>query len=184
MANSTETTTAQSTTAEVGHKAFPPFDSSTFASQLLWFAIIFGAMYYYLSRRYLPAVGRLIDTRRARIAKDIGEATDLHLQAQAAGAEQDKAIARARADGQSNAQAARDKIAAETNERRKALEGDLNAKLGQAEARIAANRTAAMANVASIAEGATGAIVERLIGRAPDAASVQKAVKTAANAGA
>jgi F-type H+-transporting ATPase subunit b len=175
MANPTENTTAETGQAPA-HMAFPPFDPSTFPSQLLWFAIIFGAMYYYLSRRYLPAVGHLIDTRRARIAKDIDEATALHVEAQAEGVEQDKAVARA--------QAARDKIAADTAERRKALEADLNAKLAEAEARIAANRAAAMANVSAIAEGATGAIVERLIGRTPDAASVQKAVQTAANAGA
>jgi len=183
MANATENTKAE-TGHEPGHMAFPPFDTATFPSQLLWFALIFGGMYYYLSKRYLPAVGKLIDTRKARIAKDIDEATALHTQAQAAGAEQDKAIAKARADGQATAQAARDKIAAETEARRQALEADLNAKLAVAEARIGANRTAAMANVASIAEGATGAIVERLIGRMPDAASVQKAVKAAANAGA
>ena len=183
MANPTENTNAE-TGHEPGHMAFPPFDTSTFPSQFVWFAIIFGAMYYYLSRRFLPAVGKLIDTRKARIAKDIDEATALHAQAQAAGAEQDKAIAKARADGQATAQAARDKIAAETEERRKALESDLNAKLAEAEARIAANRTAAMGNVSAIAEGAAGAIVERLIGRAPDAASVQKAVQTTANAGA
>jgi F-type H+-transporting ATPase subunit b len=183
MANS-----PQNTTAEVGHEGahpvFPPFDARTFPSQLLWFALIFGGMYYYLSKRYLPAVGKLIDTRKARIAKDIDEATALHAQAEAAGAEQDKAIAAARAAGQATAQAARDKIAAETEARRQALEGELNGKLAQAEARIAANRTAAMANVADIAEGATGAIVERLLGRAPDAASVKKAVQAAANAGA
>ena len=179
---------AEATTAEVGHEAghanFPPFDPSTFPSQLLWFALIFGGMYYYLSRRYLPAVGQLIDSRKARIAKDIDEATALHAQAQAAGAEQDKAIAEARAAGQATAQAARDKVAAETDARRKALEADLNAKLAEAEARIAANRAAAMANVAGIAQDATGAIVERLIGKAPSAASVQKAVAAAANAGA
>jgi F-type H+-transporting ATPase subunit b len=181
MANPTENTTAE-TGHEAGHQAFPPFDTSTFPSQLLWFALIFGGMYYYLSRRYLPAVGRLIETRHARIAKDIDEATGLHAQAQAAAAEQEKAIAKARTDAQATAQAARDKTNAEADMRRQALESDLNGKLAAAEARIAANRTAAMANVAGIALDATGAIVERLIGRTPSADAVQKAVLAATNA--
>jgi F-type H+-transporting ATPase subunit b len=180
MANPTENTTAE-TGQPAGHLTFPPFDTSTFPSQLLWFALIFGGMYYYLSRRYLPAVGHLIEARHAAIAKDIDEATALHAQAQAASAEQEKAIAQARLDSHSTAQAARDKTAAEADTRRHALESDLNAKLAQAEARIAANRTAAMANVASIAQDATGAIVERLLGRAPSADAVQKAVAAAAN---
>jgi F-type H+-transporting ATPase subunit b len=181
MANPTENTTAE-TGHQAGHQAFPPFDTSTFPSQLLWFALIFGGMYYYLSHRYLPAVGRLIETRHARIAKDIDEATGLHAQAQAAAAEQEKAIAKARTDAQATAQAARDKTNAEADMRRQALESDLNGKLAAAEARIAANRTAAMANVAGIAQDATGAIVERLIGRTPSADAVQKAVLAATNA--
>lgn len=180
MANATENTTAE-VGREGGHLAFPPFDTSTFPSQLLWFAIIFGGMYFYLSRRYLPAVGRLIETRHARIAKDIDEATGLHAQAQAAAAEQERAIAQARTDAQSTAQAARDQTAAQADARRQALESDLNGKLAVAEARIAVNRTAAMANVAAIAQDATGAIVERLLGRAPSADAVQKAVLAAAN---
>jgi F-type H+-transporting ATPase subunit b len=176
----------EATHAEVGHEAghanFPPFDVSTFPSQLLWFALIFGGMYYYLSKRYLPAVGSVIEARRARIAKDIDEATELQRQADAAAAEHEKSIAAARANAQATAQAARDKIGAETDAKRKALEDDLSAKLGEAERRIGANRTAAMANVSAIARDATGAIVERLIGRAPDASKVNAAVDASSRA--
>ena len=180
MATSTETT------SEVGHEPphsnFPPFDSSTFPSQLLWFALIFGAMYYYLSQRYLPAVGGVIEARRARIAKDIDEATALQAKADAAAAEHEKALAKARADAQATAQGARDRIAAETDAKRKALEDQLAAKMATAEASIAQSRAAAMTNVSAIAKDATGAIVERLIGRRPDAAAVAKAVDASAQA--
>jgi F-type H+-transporting ATPase subunit b len=176
----------QSTQAEVGHEAghstFPPFDTSTFPSQLLWFAVIFGAMYYYLSKRFLPAVGGVIAARRARIAKDIDEATGMQAKADEAVAEHEKALAKARADAQATAQAARDKIAAETDAKRKALDDQLNAKLAEAEKSIAANRAAAMGNVKAIAADATPAIVERLIGRAPKAAEVAKAVDASAAA--
>jgi F-type H+-transporting ATPase subunit b len=177
---------AEATQAEVGHQAghanFPPFDASTFPSQLLWFALIFGGMYYYLSKRFLPAVGGVIESRRASIAKDIDEATELQRKADAAAAEHEKSLAAARANAQATAQAARDKIAAETDAKRKALEDDLSGKLAEAEGRIAANRTAAMANVSAIAKEATGAIVERLIGRSPDAAKVAEAVDASARA--
>ena len=175
---------ADATTAEVGHEAghanFPPFDSSTFPSQLLWFALIFGGMYYYLSKRFLPAVGAVIQNRRDRIAKDIDEATELQVQADAAAAEHEKSIAAARAHAQATAQAARDKIAAENDVKRKAIEDELSAKLHEAEGRIAGTRAAAMANVSAIARDATGAIVERLIGRSPDAATVAEAVDASA----
>jgi hypothetical protein len=47
------------TTAQVGqdgaaHANFPPFDAGTFPSQLVWFAIAFGFLYWYLAKRGLP----------------------------------------------------------------------------------------------------------------------------------
>ena len=182
MATPAEQTTQAEVGHEAGHATFPPFDSSTFPSQILWFALIFGAMYYYLSKRFLPAVGGVIEARRARIAKDIDEATAMQAKADAAVVEHEKALAKARSEAQATAQAARDKIAAETDAKRKALDDQLNAKLAEAEQRIAANRAAAMGNVRTIAADATGAIVERLIGRAPKAGDVTKAVDASAQA--
>ena len=181
MAKSAETTQTE-VGHEAGHANFPPFDVSTFPSQLLWFALIFGGLYYYLSKHFLPAVGGVIAARRARIAKDLDEATALQGEADAAAAAHEKSLATARLDAQATAQAARDKVAAETEAKRKALEVELSAKLAVAEARIAQNRAAAMANVSSIAREATGAIVERLIGRAPEAGAVASAIDQTARA--
>jgi len=181
MANAADSATQAEVGHEAGHANFPPFDASTFPSQLVWFALIFGAMYYYLSKRFLPAVGGVIHARRDRIAKDIDEATALQNQATAAAAEHDKSLAKARADAQATAQAARDKVAAEAEAKRKALDDQLALKLAEAEKRIAGNRTSAMANVSAIAKEATGAIVERLLGRAPDAAKIDKAVDSSAS---
>jgi F-type H+-transporting ATPase subunit b len=182
MASPAEQTTQAEVGHEAGHSNFPPFDVSTFPSQIVWFALTFGVMYYYLSKRFLPAVGGVIQARRARIAKDIDEATAMQAKADEALAEHERSLAKARANAQATAQAARDKIAAETDARRKALEDDLAAKLAAAEARIGENRTAAMANVSAIAKDAAGAIVERLIGSAPSASAVAKAVDAATRA--
>ena len=144
MANTSE---SQATTAEVGHESgghsnFPPFDPSTFPSQIVWLAITFGALYYYMSKRFLPKVGEVIETRRARIAKDLDEATAMQQQADAAAAAHEKALADARAKAQALAQATRDQLAAEADAKRKALEDELAAKLAAAEAQIAATRAA------------------------------------------
>ena len=62
---------------------------------------------------------------------------------------------------------------------RKTLEGELNARLAEAEKTIAATKAAAMSNVRGIAEDATRAIVERLIGTAPSDKAVADAVADA-----
>src|SRR5206468_9343128 len=118
MAAPAQETTRSEVGQEAGHANFPPFDTSTFPSQILWFALVFGGMYYYLSRRFLPAVGNVIAARRARIAKDIDEATAMQTRADEAAAAHEKSLAQARLNAQATAQAARDRIAAETDAKR------------------------------------------------------------------
>jgi len=172
----------ETTQTEVGHEGggqsnFPPFDVSTFPAQLLWFAIAFGFLYWFMSKRALPQIGRVIEERRARIAKDLDDATAMQQQADAAAAAHEKTLAEARANAQALAQSARDQAAAETDARRKAVDAELAGKIAEAEKQIAATRARAMASVAEIAREAAGAIVERLGGRAADPAAVKAAVE-------
>jgi F-type H+-transporting ATPase subunit b len=159
-----------------GHSNFPPFDPSTFPSQIVWFFIAFGFLYWFMSTRALPQIGKVIENRRARIARDLDDATEMQQQADAAAAAHEKTVADARAKAQAMAQAARDQAAAEQDAKRKALEDQLAVRLAAAEKQIAATRAQAMTNVSEIAKDAASAIVERLGGRAADPAAVAAAV--------
>jgi F-type H+-transporting ATPase subunit b len=172
---------AQSTTKHTeapggAHGPFPPFQGETFASQLFWFAILFIALYVMMSRIAVPRVGSILETRRARIADDLAEAERLREESEAALAAYEKALAEARARAQAIGNETRDKLAAESEKSRKALEGQLNAHLAEAEKTVAATKTAAMANVRGIAAEAAAAIVERLIGTTPSPQAVEAAV--------
>jgi F-type H+-transporting ATPase subunit b len=169
--------TKASTEAPGGAKPpFPPFQGETFASQLLWFAIAFVALYVIISRLAIPRIGGIIEARTGRIEADLAEAARLKEQSDAALAAYEKALADARTRAQALAGETRDKLNAQAEERRKALEGDLNAKLAAAEKTIAATKTSAMSNVQGIAVDTAAAIVERLTGAAPASAAVQAAV--------
>src|SRR5476651_1008720 len=159
------------------HKgAFPPFQSQTFASQLVWLVLAFVLLYALMAKVALPRVGAIIENRQKRIDDDIADAGKLKTQSDEAVAAYEKALADARARAQAIANETRDTQAVAAEARRKTLEGKLNAKLAEAEKTIAATKTAAMANVRSIAEDATRAIVERLIGEAPSDKVVAEAV--------
>jgi F-type H+-transporting ATPase subunit b len=171
----------QTTQTEVGHEggggsSFPPFDSSTFASQLVWLLIAFGFLYWYMSTRALPKIGQVIENRRARIASDLDDATMMQQKADSAAVAHERTLADARAKAQAMAQAARDQAAAEAAGKRKALEDELGRRLADAEKQIAATRAQAMTNVSAIARDTAGAIVERLGGRSPDAKTLARAV--------
>jgi F-type H+-transporting ATPase subunit b len=159
-----------------GHANFPPFAAQTFPSQLLWLAISFGALYLVMARVALPKLGGLIETRKARIAKDLDDAAAMQQRADAAAAAHEKTIADARARALALAQEARDKLTADFAAKRKTLEAELAGKLTAADQEIAATRDKAMSNVETIARDAAAAIFERILGRAPDTGAVDEAV--------
>ena len=163
-----------------GHKgAFPPFNPTTFASQLFWLVIAFVVLYVLMAKVALPRVGSIIENRQKRIADDLAGAASLKAESDAAIAAYEKALADARARAQAIANETRDTQAAAAEVTRKKLEGELNAKMAEAEKTIAATKTAAMSNVREIAEGAARAIVERLTGTAPSDQAVTAAVADA-----
>ncbi|PRD45675.1 F0F1 ATP synthase subunit B' [Phyllobacterium phragmitis] len=163
---------------EAGHTGvFPPFDSTHYASQLLWLAITFGLFYLFLSRVVLPRIGSVIETRRDRIEQDLEQATRMKQDADSAIAayEQDLAEARIKAGG--IAQEARDAAKTKAESERATVEAALEAKLSEAEARIAAIKAKAMNDVGTIAEDTATEIVGKLIGGSVDKASVSAAIK-------
>jgi F-type H+-transporting ATPase subunit b len=156
---------------------FPPFNSETFASQLLWFAIAFVLLYLLMSRVALPRVGTILDERSGRIAGDLADAQKAKDDTDAAISGYESKLAEARANAQTLAGQTRDKLMAEADERRKSLEAKLTERLHEAEKTIVQTKNAAMANVKTIATDAASDIVERLIGTKPDAKAVTDAVE-------
>lgn len=174
----TATTQAHGGAADHGG-AFPPFDSTHFASQLIWLAITFGLLYALMSRVALPRVGRILENRGARIASDVEAAKAAQTQAQNAQTAHEKTLLEARTKAQEMGQETHRALAAAADAERKALEADLNAKMADADAKIAATKAQAMTNVDSIAKDAAAAIVSHLTGRTIDAAKIASAVGAA-----
>ena len=167
---------AQAAEGHAAESRFPPFDPQTFPSQLFWLAVLFGLLYWAMSRHALPRVGKVLADRAATISGDLDDAADMQRQARDAAAAYDQALAKAKGDAQTIAQDARAASARVGDERRKTVEGDLAAKLAASEAQIAATKAAAMANVEQIARDATAAILERLAGASPSPEAIDAAL--------
>ena len=169
---------------EAGSGVFPPFDQTTFASQLLWLAITFGLFYLLMSKVVIPRIGGILETRHDRIAQDLDEASRLKAEADAAIASYEQDLASARAKGNSIASAARDEAKAKAEAERAKVESDLTAKIAAAETRIAEIKAKAFAEVDTIAIDTVGSIVEELIGSKATAADIKAAVSGVAKQGA
>ena len=116
---------------------------------------------------------------RERIEDDLTTAQRLRDELDAELAAYEKALADARGRAQAIANETRDKLNAEAERARKALEDQLHAKLAEAEKTIAATKQAALANVRGIAVEAAAAIVERLTGSSAGGKAVEAAVDDA-----
>lgn len=146
------------------HNNFPPFDASTFASQLLWFAITFVVLYYLMAKVALPRLGAIIEGRRDRIAADLDAAERLKGEAEDAARGYEKALAQARSKASGIAEEARSAAKAKADAQRAETERALGEKLVVAETRITEIKNRALSEVGAIASDASEAVVNSLIG--------------------
>jgi F-type H+-transporting ATPase subunit b len=175
--NPTPATTAGTEAPPPGeHKAFPPFDSTTFPSQLLWLAITFALMYYLMAKVALPRIGGILEDRRDRIASDLDMAERLKQESEDAEAAYQKALANARAKAFTIAETARVEAKAASDAQRVEAETALNRQLAAAESRIAEIKAKALSDVGAIASDATEAIIASLTGAEIGRAEVDQAV--------
>ncbi|GGB52030.1 ATP synthase subunit b 2 [Roseibium aquae] len=182
MAGTSDTNTQLHIPAEeIGAGNFPPFDSSTYASQLLWLAITFGVFYWIMKNVAVPRIAGILEDRRDRIAGDLGEANRLKQETDDAIAAYEQALAEARAKAHGIAHETREKLKAEQNARRDKAEAELAEKLAAAEQHIAGVKSDAMAKIEDIAGDTTSALVEALVGKAPTKTDLTKAMKSALN---
>lgn len=169
------------TTAEVQHGGghsgvFPPFDSTNFASQILWLAITFGLFYVLMSKVVLPRIGGILEARQDRIARDLEDANRLKAESEAAGAAYEKSLAEARQKAQAIASDTRSALNAALDAKRHDAEAGLTAKVAAAETTIAGIKTKALAEVDGIATETAEALVVALTGETVARADVAAAI--------
>lgn len=172
-------TTGEFIPSAAAPEVFPPFDPRTFASQLFWLALSFGALYFLMARIALPRIGEVIEERRDRIQRDLDEAARLKSETDAALKAYEQSLADARGKAQGLANDTRDRLTTETEAERHRVEGELNAKLAETEKRIAETKERALSSVDEIAASTASDVVQRLTGQSVSEDEVRRALATA-----
>lgn len=155
----------------------PQLHAPDFTPQLIWLAITFGTLYFILSRWSLPRITEVIEERRERIQRDLDEADRLKSETEKALAAYEQELAAARGRASSIARETREKLAAEVEQERARVEAQVNAKLAEAEKRIADMKAKALAQVNEIATETAGSIVEKLVGAEVSAEEARRALE-------
>ncbi|MEO0036301.1 MAG: hypothetical protein RLZZ501_2324 [Pseudomonadota bacterium] len=157
----------------------PQFDPALFTPQLFWLLLTFIALYALMALVALPRIAVVLDERQRKIDDNLEKAAQLKAEADAAIAAYEKALADSRAQAQKVIREAAERLAREADERNRAQAARLADLIKAGEARIAAAKTEALANVRTVAVEVAGAVVERLIGKPAPAARLEASVAAA-----
>ncbi len=171
---------AAAATHEGKSGGLPQLNPADFAPQLIWLAITFVVLYFILARVALPRIGEVIEERRDRVQRDLDAAERFKKDTDAALAAYERPLSEARSKASTLAKDMRDKPAAETDKERGSVEGQLAAKLADAETRIAATKTKALSSVNEIAAETASAVVSKLLGEDVSPAEIKKVLQPAA----
>ena len=143
------------------------FSNPLTLDQVGWMAVIVVVLYLVLSRWGLPQMGKVLENRAAIIARDLAAARAAKLEADRAVALLTATLNSARANAQAEVAKAVADAKAEAGAKAVTLNAQLDAKLTEAEARIAAARNAAMAAIKPVASEAAGEMLLKLTGSVP-----------------
>ncbi|MGE3143754.1 MAG: ATP F0F1 synthase subunit B [Hyphomonadaceae bacterium] len=163
MAGEAHTAQAAHAAGEGAHAAaFPPFDASLFASQLVWFALTFAVLYFLMANVALPGVQKVLDKRAAALKSDLDSAARESAAAEAARADMERTAAEARAQSRKLIDDMRAEAQAELAAEQAKAEKGLTEQSAAAETRIQEMRRTALSQVGAMADDLAKDIVARL----------------------
>jgi F-type H+-transporting ATPase subunit b len=164
FAEGPKTTTTGTAAPEQGTGGFPPFNTSTYPSQIFWLTVTFVALLVVMWRVAVPKIGGVISERKGRIQSELAKAEENRKQAEHAAAAYQAPILEARERARAATEAARSEMARETERASAAANEQVQRKTTEAQERIAGLQRQARAHIAQAAEDAVVEIVSRLTG--------------------
>jgi F-type H+-transporting ATPase subunit b len=168
--------TTATTQAPQKNGGFPPFDTTTFPSQLFWLAVTFAFLFVVLWRVAGPRINEAITNRRGIINGALAEAGKARGDAETAKATYEASLASARDRANAVAEETRVKLNGEIAKAKAEAEAHAHDAMAAADARIASTREGAKVAISTAARDAAIAIVERLTGDKVSADDAAKAI--------
>ena len=174
-------TTTTGTVAEHKSGGFPPFNTSTYPSQIFWLVVTFVALLIVMWKVAVPKIGGVIAERKGHIQTELAKAEESRKQAEHAAAAYQAPILEARERARAASEATRSEVAKQFERAKAGADVEVRRKTTEAQERIAAMQKQARANITAAAEDAVVEIVARLTGdrisRDEAAAAVRDVVK-------
>jgi F-type H+-transporting ATPase subunit b len=154
----------------------PQLNPNDFLPQLVWLAITFVILYVAMARLALPKIAAVLAKRDRQIEEDLTRAERLKADADKALAAYEAALTEARASAQALLRDTGARLSAAGAERERSVVKTLTERTREAEERIAAAKRGALADLPTAVAEVAAKALEKLIGEAPPAEEVRRAV--------
>ncbi len=154
----------------------PQLNMGDYLPQLVWLVITFVILFLIMWKLALPRVASVLETRKEKIDSDLEGANSMKREAEKVLAAYEASLSEARASAQTTIAERLQEMAAAAGERKTAFEAKLAEQTAADEARVAAARDQAMANIRDVAAGAAQAATARLIGVDVDKTALDAAI--------
>ena len=155
--------------------------AATYGSQIFWLLITFGLVFFIVGRMMAPKVVETVDKRDQVVASDLAEAEAARRAADEAEEQWRQQENAAREQAKRKLGEARAAGAKASEQRLGAVGAELDAKVAEAEQRIAAAQSSAMSEIEAVAAQAARDIVARVAGTDVDEADARRAVESVLN---
>ncbi|WP_341760483.1 F0F1 ATP synthase subunit B [Candidatus Endowatersipora endosymbiont of Watersipora subatra] len=144
-------------------EAFPPFDSSTFPSQLLWLLITFSLFYYLMSKVALPRISSILEMRGDRIAEDLDAAHRFKTESDDALAAYEQELSDARLHAHNINRDIHERAKNEIEAKLLLVEDNLTKKIGDSEIHLTKIKASAMSEIGLISEDVVQLILSQFL---------------------
>lgn len=166
--------------ADAEHSSgMPQFNINHFPTQVFWLIVSFAVLYFLMAKLVLPRIGSIVETRERKIMSDLEAAQKANDAARAAGVEQDKTLAAARAEASGIIRQAAEAAAAQTAAKMHEISDKLGADIAAAERRIGEQRSSVLAGLEQMAGDIAQSVYSKLSGGAADSAALEAKIAAA-----
>ena len=148
--------------------AFPPFQTDTFASQLIWLSVSFALLYALVAKFGLARIGAILEERRAHIANDFAEADRHKAESHRVMDDYDGALTHARSRAEGLIGRSQQKVKFEAARERDKFQKGVKKRLIEADSAIGKAKQTATTNIRMIAVETASDVVTQLVGRTPE----------------
>jgi F-type H+-transporting ATPase subunit b len=165
--------------ARAAEGGMPQLNPHDFAPQLVWLVITFAVLYLVMSKLAIPAISDTLEKRQGAIQRDLDAAEKASEDTRALVAAYEKRLADAREEARRLQRERAEADSSAASQRLTELGERLNARIGEAEKRIAGQRAQVLESLEDMAHDIAADVYSKLAGQPADAGALRAKVAAA-----